>query len=208
MVLRSIEKFGNSNLNGMTDEKFRSITNSISGGLLAMTANPFPEWLAEVATDAVIERPDDIDAEARGNLWSFSLSPEQAACVAVADVEAFAAGVVEGRRAWLADCGGGPMVLYWWHDAQAGQLRFSLVSSAHGRLPFACVVVPAESLSAVAADWLSSPHLYGVPSSELRALLPDEIPPDPPPLILPVWSVVLPQTPNRAMNPTGGARSH
>ena len=51
-----------------------------------MTANPFPEWLAEVAADAVIVDPGDIAAEARGNLWSFSLSAEEAAVVTVADV--------------------------------------------------------------------------------------------------------------------------
>ena len=167
-------------------------------------ANPFPEWLAEVAADAVVIRPDDIDAEARGNLWSFALSPEQAAAVAVADVEAYAAGVAEGRQAWLAARGAGPMVLYWWHDAQAGQLRFSLVSAAHGRLPFGCAVVPADSLAAVVSDWLGSPALHGIPWGELRPLAPDDVP-EPPSLVLPVWSVVLPQTPNQALQQTAAS---
>ena len=76
-----------------------------------MPANPFPEWLPEVAADAVIVDPGDIAAEARGNQWSFSLTAEEAAVVTVADVEAFATGVADARRAWLAARGGGPMVL-------------------------------------------------------------------------------------------------
>jgi hypothetical protein len=155
-------------------------------------SNPFPEWLAEVVADAVVVRPCDIDAEARGNLWSFSLSPEQAIAVSVTDVEMFAAEVTAGRRAWLVADAAGPMVLYWWHDAQSGQLRFSLVSAAHGRLPFGCDVVPATSLAAVVSDWLGSRHLHGIPRSELLTLSPDEATPEAVPLVLSVWSVVLP----------------
>ena len=85
------------------------------------------------------------------------------------------------------------MVLYWWHDRQAGQLRFSLVSAAHGRLPFGARVVPAPSVRAIAEDWLSSPHRDGIPWAETRPLTPGEAErnraasPD-----LPVWSVRLP----------------
>lgn len=153
--------------------------------------NPFVDWLAEVAADPVVVCPDDIDAEARCNRWSFALSPEQAAVVAVADVTAFAARVEAARRAWLMAHHCKPMVMYWWHDVQAGQLRFSLVSASHGRLPFGCIVVPAPSLAAVVAEWLASPNLHGIPCDELSLLSPDVVTPEPPPLVLPVWSVVI-----------------
>ena len=149
------------------------------------------DWLAEVAADPVVVCPDDIDAEARGNRWSFALSPEQAAVVAVADVIAFAAGVEAARRSWLMAHHCKPMVMYWWHDAQAGQLRFGLVSASHGRLPFGCSVVPALSLEAVVAEWLASPYLHGIPLDELSLLSPDVVTPEPPPLALPFWSVVV-----------------
>lgn len=163
-----------------------------------MSANPFREWLAEVGTDAVVVRPDDITAEARGNLWSFSLSPEQLAVTSVVDVEVFAVGVAEGRRAWLAARRSGPMVLYWWHDVQAGQLRFSLVSAVHGCLPFGGEVVAAASFAAVASDWLRSQHLHGIAWSELQPLSPDGVAPEAPPVALPVWSLMLASTHNRA----------
>ena len=140
-----------------------------------MTANPFPEWILEVAADAVVVDPGNIAAEAHGNQRWFSISAEMAAIVSIAELETFAAGVADARKAWLLARGGAsPMVLYWWHDRQAGQLRFSLVSAAHGRLPFECCVVPAPSFRAIAEDWLKSPYLDGIPWAELRPLIPGE----------------------------------
>lgn len=105
--------------------------------------------------DCIVVRPDDILAEARGNLWSFSLSPEQLAVVKIEDIERFAAAVADARRVWLARQQLGPMILYWWSDRQAGQLRFSLVSAVHERLPFSCEVDRTATLETVAAEWLT-----------------------------------------------------
>jgi hypothetical protein len=157
-----------------------------------MAENPLPGWLAEVTADAVVVDPDDINAEANANLWRFSISAEMAAAMTVADVEAFATAVADARSAWLRANGAGPMVLYWWHDAMAGQLRFSLVSATHGRLPFGCVVIPAVSLRVIADEWLTSPYLEGIPRSELSEPPAGEEDQEPPPLNLPVWSVRLP----------------
>jgi len=156
-----------------------------------VAANPFPGWLAEVAADAVVVRPEAIDAEASGNLWTFGLSPGQRAAVGPADVEKFVQAVLVARGQWLAERSAGPMRFYCWHDAQAGQFRFSLVSAAHDWLPFGCEVVQAASLAEVASDWLGSPRLHGIPWGELKSMAPDEESPEPPPLVLSVWSVVL-----------------
>jgi hypothetical protein len=40
-----------------------------------MPANPFPQWLPEVAAAAVIVDPGDIAAEALGNQWSKTRPP-------------------------------------------------------------------------------------------------------------------------------------
>ncbi len=152
--------------------------------------NPFIEWIAEVAADPVVVRQDNIGAEAKSNLWSFSLSPEQAAVVSVADVLRFAEQVILARRAWLNARNAGEMVLYWWHDAQAGQLRFSMVSAVHGELPFGCRTIAAPSLESVIDDWLRSPDLHGISWSELRASAADD--PEPRPFSLAVWTQVVP----------------
>jgi len=119
-----------------------------------LATNPFPEWLAEVASAAVVVRPDDIIAEARGNLWTFGLDDEQRTAVTPAAAEEFVRAVVAARARWLAERGAESMQFYCWYDAQAGQLRFSLVSAAHSTLPFTCLIDPAANLSTVIRGFL------------------------------------------------------
>ena len=157
-----------------------------------MSKNPMLDWVQEVADDELVICPDDVVAEARGNRWLFSLSRAQAARLSPADVAEFAAGVVEGRRAQLVRGGHPPMTMYWWHDEQAGQLRFSMMSAVHKDLPFGCIVVPAATLEDVAQAWLSSSQGL-TPWGELEPVSPDDpFDTEPPPYVLPVWSIQLP----------------
>ena len=119
-------------------------------------ANPFPEWLTEVAADTITVRPEDITAEAQGNLWTFGLSAEQRAAVTPIEVEEFVRAVAAARGRWLAARRAGSMRFYCWHDAQAGQLRLSLVSAGNSPLPFGCSVELASVLGAVVQDFLGS----------------------------------------------------
>lgn len=155
-----------------------------------MTANPFAAWLIEVSADTVVVRPDDVVGEATANLWSFALSREQAEVVSVRDVVEFACQVEASRRKWLLHHNRGPMTLYWWHDEMAGQLRFSLVSSVHKTLPFGCNVVAAESIEAIAEDWLSSPYLFGLPVTSNHSEYSE--PSENRVYTLPVWAVQVP----------------
>jgi len=141
--------------------------------LWRIVANPFPAWLAEVAADAVVIRPDDITTEARGNLWTIGLDEDQLAVITPAEVEEFVRAVSAARSRWLAERGAGPMRFYCWYDGQAGQLRFSLVSAGHAALPFVCPVEPAADLAVVVRDFLR---------------VATEVPPVP----LPVWVTTVP----------------
>jgi hypothetical protein len=154
--------------------------------------NPLQEWLPEIIADAVVVHPDDILAESRGNLWSFSLTPSELENVTLKDLEVFAYKVTDARRKWLSAHGKGPMILYWWHDGQAGQLRCSMVSKAHGGLPFGCEVVTAGGPGEIASEWLRSSQLHGVPRSELNSPALGDESPEPSLHVLKVWSVQLP----------------
>jgi hypothetical protein len=48
------------------------------------------------------------------------------------------------------------MRFYCWHDTQAGQLRFSLVSACHAALPFECPIEPAADLAVVIWSFLGA----------------------------------------------------
>lgn len=116
--------------------------------------NPFATWLPEVAADAVVVCPDDVTAEARGNLWTFGLSAEQRAAVTPGAVEEFVRAVAAARSQWLTAHGAGAMRFYCWFDAQAGQLRLSLISANVSPLPFGCRVEPVSVLRAVVNEFL------------------------------------------------------
>lgn len=157
-----------------------------------MVENPLPGWLAEIAADSVAVHADNIGIEASANMWSISLSPEQTEAVSAAEVEEFVRAIAVARGKWLAAHGKGPMTLYCWHDEQAGQLRFSLVSASHGRVPFGCEVVPVEDLAAVVRGFLDSPYLSGIPWSDLRLLTTDDVEDIPPLYQLLVWQTSVP----------------
>jgi hypothetical protein len=85
--------------------------------------------------DAIVVDLDDIHHEALANMWSFSPDDDAASDLRPEDVAHFVGQVLEARRRLVAE-GHAAMLFYCWHDAQTRQLRFSLVSAAHGRLPF------------------------------------------------------------------------
>ncbi|MDY3562221.1 hypothetical protein R5W23_003683 [Gemmata sp. JC673] len=118
--------------------------------------NPFPEWLAEVAADAITVHADAPLAEARSNQWSFGLDAGQRAVVTAADVEGFIRAVAVARGRWLAAREMGPMQFYCWHDAQIGQLRFSLVSAGGVRSVFGAPIEPVSVLRAVVHEFLGA----------------------------------------------------
>ena len=148
------------------------------------------EWIQDVIEDPVTVAPGDVMKEARGNLWSFSLSSEQAAKIQESDLSHFIGRIIEARRAALTKlgCPPGAMIFYSWFDEQACQLRFSLISGV-AALPFGCETVPAESLKEILDAFLLSPYHDGIPFSELSSSSESE---EPVPQALKVWTTRLP----------------
>lgn len=154
---------------------------------------PFASWLADVANDEVIISAGDINVEASENLWSFSLSADQAADVTASDVEVFLQAIIGARREWLSVQGvnTGSIRFYCWHDEQAAQLRLSLVSACHGRVPFRCEVKDVSDLTEIVNSFLSSGYHDGIPWEELESVpFEGEIQADR--YVVPVWSLSLP----------------
>ena len=124
-------------------------------------------WLAMARDDAVEIDPDDINHEAMTNMWSFSPTDEETPQIHAADIVEFIGEVIAARRGALT---GEDMLLYCWHDAQCRQLRFSLVSRSHGRLPFRCELRETQDLTLIAdrvvnGDWRNE-DVMQAPSEE------------------------------------------
>ncbi|UYC10449.1 hypothetical protein [Xanthomonas sp. CFBP 8445] len=116
-------------------------------------------WLQQAAAAAIVVDGDAIQHEAQANLWAFSPREDQAAGVDVASVVRCVEAVADDRQATLRAQGAPSMIFYCWHDGQARQLRFSLVSAAHGRLPFGVPIqqtsLPALIARIVQTDWFN-----------------------------------------------------
>ena len=141
------------------------------------------KWLALAQDDAVAIDSSDINQEAMTNMWRFSPTDEELPEIHAADIIAFISQVIAARRNAL---GTDDMLFYCWHDAQCGQLRFSLVSRSHGRLPFRCAVRETHDLalivhSVVNEDWHGDGDGDAAPHDTLEHL----------PFVLPVFVLPL-----------------
>lgn len=135
-------------------------------------AEVLQQWLDLARDDEVVIDPEHINHEAQSNLWRFSPTDEQTPGITVAGIGGFINAILEARRASL---GRSAMLFYCWHDAQVRQLRFSLVSQSHGRLPFGRKTRHTEQVEDIAqrlyADWHELPRQIHTPEAT-RHILP------------------------------------
>ncbi|PJJ17782.1 hypothetical protein CLU90_0962 [Janthinobacterium sp. 67] len=141
-----------------------------------------------MAKDDLVEiDPDNINHEAISNMWSFSPTDEETPQIHAAEIVEFIEELIAARSSALV---GEEMLFYCWHDAQCRQLRFSLVSRSHGRLPFCCELRETQDLALIAervvnGDWRNEHYMQAPPEDgDEQAVAP---------FILPVFVVPVPQ---------------
>lgn len=129
-------------------------------------ARVLQQWLDMARDDETLIDLDDINHDANSNLWRFSPTAAEQADITAAGLRELILGLLDARREQLA---GKAMRFYCWHDSQARQLRLSLVSQAHGRLPFGREIRetddPAEVATRVHADWFDLLDHQALPAS-------------------------------------------
>ncbi|PLY45852.1 hypothetical protein CSZ94_04265 [Janthinobacterium sp. ROICE36] len=136
--------------------------------------------------DAVEIDPDDINHEATTNMWRFSPTDEETPQIHAAEIVEFIGQVIAARSSALV---GEDMLFYCWHDAQCRQLRYSLVSRSHGRLPFRCALRETQDLALIVdrvvnGDWRNAHDMQDATEQG------DEQ--EPAPFVLPVFVVPVP----------------
>ena len=144
-------------------------------------------WLAMAKNDAVEIDSENINHEANTNMWSFSPTEEETPQIDAADIVEFIGELIAARSSALV---GEEMLFYCWHDAQCRQLRFSLVSRSHGRLPFRCELRETQDMALIAervvnGDWRNE-HYMQAPSEDGDEQ--EQVP-----FVLPVFVVPVPQ---------------
>lgn len=145
----------------------------------------------------VDETPEGLNAEALANLWGFTLTQAQANQATVDDVVAFVRSLESVRSRQIFERFGTshPMVMYLWFDELAAQLRLSLVSEGHGKLPFGVPLNVVHDPTIVAHAFLASGEHDGIPLSAFVPYSPeaDIEPPNAEREPLCVWTTRIPQ---------------
>ena len=103
---------------------------------------------------------DDLDSELKNNTWLISMSKDERNKLSVDALVNFFDHVVENRLLQLRSMA--RMHFYVWHDHQASQLRFSLISDFHKSLPFQSKIIKTP-LNVIVSNFLKS-----------EALIPDD----------------------------------
>jgi len=117
-----------------------------------------PENTQSIINDKLIigQSADDLMLEIRNNTWLISMSDVDRQQTTVTELLDFIEKVISNRQLQLVKS---PvkhgMKFYLWHDKQASQLRFCLVSDFHTSLPFD-TTIEESALTPILSDFLKS----------------------------------------------------
>src|SRR5687768_16778407 len=135
-----------------------------------MTEGLLAGWLKDVISDEIVIDPDDINKEGNSNLWGFSFSDEgiRMQGLTLQEAKDFSQEVVRARKAQRAALRlpAGSLIFYCWVDFLIGQLRFSLVSAGHGRLPFGARLQAVDDVEVILKSWLKIYLLPAIPPED------------------------------------------
>ncbi|WP_422380249.1 hypothetical protein [Marinicellulosiphila megalodicopiae] len=87
----------------------------------------------ELKNKIVIINSTELNNEAHENMYTFGISERDIKDWGTESINQF---IIECRDLYLSKKPNIPMIFYSWFDNQAGQLRISMVSSSHNKLPF------------------------------------------------------------------------
>jgi hypothetical protein len=136
-------------------------------------SSAFFNSLVEVITDPIYIglTEDDLDQELKTNTWLISCSQEETIHLTSEDFKQFFDAVIENRKQQIQTSGlDHSMLFYLWYDAQAVQLRFSIISDFHAKLPFRATLNIVPSMDLIIEKLLLSHHHDGILWQELKII--------------------------------------
>ena len=90
-------------------------------------------WLSELRDEISIIESTELNKEAHENMYTFTISEHNFKEWGLDSIQKF---ILDCRDLYISHKPNIPMKFYSWFDEQAGQLRISMVSSSHNKLPF------------------------------------------------------------------------
>lgn len=122
----------------------------------------------------ITDNAAELKKEMERNYWWIGGSPEQIASLSFQEWREYMRRLVENRQAQLDNSKvDTDLIFYCYHDHQAGQLRFNIISSAHSELPFSCKTEEVE-MDIVLKDFLQDEFFGVIPNEGLVPISMDE----------------------------------
>jgi hypothetical protein len=90
-------------------------------------------WLKELQESLMLIDSDDINVEARDNMFAFGISEGEAKKFGEDEIHFF---IKKCCEIYASNCSDNTKLYYCWLDEMAGQLRMGAVSNCHSGLPF------------------------------------------------------------------------
>lgn len=121
--------------------------------------------LEEIVTDKLLISDDihDLYKETENNTWSISISEDLALKITVEDFMNFFDKVIFNRQKQIRGSNGqNEMFFYAWFDGFSGQVKFSLISCIHQKLPFGCEIQILNELNPVIQEFLTYSQHDGI----------------------------------------------
>ncbi|CAH1385460.1 hypothetical protein [Candidatus Nitrotoga sp. M5] len=98
-------------------------------------------WLDELSEEIIVDHSPSIGEQASANMVTFSITEDNLKEWGRESIRDF---ILASRDLYESNSAGRSMLFYCWYDEQAGQLRFSSISSEHKMPPFQCDITYVE----------------------------------------------------------------
>ena len=118
----------------------------------------------------ITDRTDEFQKEFDRNCWHINGSKEEVQSLNLDEWKSYLRHLIHDRQEQLNKSSvKTDLVIYFWHDEQAGQLRFNVITANHSKLPFACkyVEVPIED---VVVPFINDKSPGFIPFDELKVV--------------------------------------
>lgn len=123
------------------------------------------DWLPDVLNDEVISEHNNVNFEARSNMWCFSIPNDEG--ITALDIKSFLNQIIDQRSKQITL----PMTFYVWIDEQAGQLRFSLTSQPKNNLPFGSTLIYSDNLDNFIEQFISMQLTGSIAFQDLKPIV-------------------------------------
>lgn len=116
----------------------------------------------------ITDKTDEFQLEFNSNCWHINGSRDEIQSLDLGEWKAYIRHLIDDRKKQLdASPVRTDLLIYFWHDEMAGQLRFNVITANHPKLPLACKYIEAR-LEEIVEPFIKDENPGIIPFSEVE----------------------------------------